>query len=117
VEAGDRSLDEIIAEVKDGLLIGRIWYTYPINGLRAGDFTCTVVGDSYIIKDGRIVAPLKPNTVRISDNIHNILANIIAIGNDAKGTLVWAADEVIYTPEIAVRGVKIDEIAGFMEQL
>src|SRR3990170_722132 len=117
VEGGDRSLDEIIAEVKDGLLIGRIWYTYPINGLRAGDFTCTVVGDSYIIKDGRIVAPLKPNTVRISDNIHNILANIIAIGNDAKGTLVWAADEVIYTPEIAVRGVKIDEIAGFMEQL
>lgn len=117
VEAGDRGLDEIIAEVKDGLLIGRIWYTYPINGLRAGDFTCTVVGDSYIIKDGRIVAPLKPNTVRISDNIHNILTNIIAIGNDAKGTLVWAADEVIYTPEIAVRGVKIDEIAGFMEQL
>jgi hypothetical protein len=31
--------------------------------------------------------------------------------------LVWAADEVIYTPEIAVRGVKLDEIASFMEQL
>ena len=62
-------------------------------------------------------APLKPNTVRISDNIHNILSNIVGIGKDVKGTLVWAADEVIYAPEIAVRGVKIDEIAGFMEQL
>lgn len=117
VEGGDRSLDEMIAEVRDGLLIGRIWYTYPINGLRAGDFTCTVVGDSYIIKDGRIASPLKPNTVRINDNIHNILSNIAGIGKDVKGTLVWAADEVVYTPEITVRGVKIDEIAGFMDQL
>ncbi|HLC21620.1 MAG TPA: TldD/PmbA family protein [Candidatus Methylomirabilis sp.] len=117
VEGGDHSPEELIATVKDGLLIGRIWYTYPINGLRAGDFTCTVVGDSYIIRDGRIAAPLKPNTVRISGNIHNILSNIVGIGKDVKGTLVWAADEVIHTPQIAVRGVKIDEIAGFMEQL
>jgi PmbA protein len=117
VEAGDRSLEELIADVKDGLLIGRIWYTYPINGLRAGDFTCTVVGDSYIIRDGRIAAALKPNTVRISDNIHTILSNIVGVGKDVRGTLVWAADEVIYTPEIVVRGVTIDEIAGFMERL
>ncbi|PWU22693.1 MAG: hypothetical protein C5B48_09825, partial [Candidatus Rokuibacteriota bacterium] len=40
------SLDALLATVRDGLYIGRIWYTYPINGLRAGDFTCTVVGDS-----------------------------------------------------------------------
>jgi PmbA protein len=117
VQGGDQSLDEMIATVKDGLLIGRIWYTYPINGLRAGDFTCTVVGDSYIIKDGRIAAPLKPNTVRINDNIHTILSDILAVGKEVKGTLVWAADEVVYTPEIAVRGVRIDEIASFMEQL
>jgi PmbA protein len=117
VQGGDQSLDELIATVKNGLLIGRIWYTYPINGLRAGDFTCTVVGDSYIIKDGRITTPLKPNTVRINDNIHTILSNIIAIGKEVRETLVWAADEVIYTPEIAVRGVKLDEIASFMEQL
>jgi PmbA protein len=117
VGPGDRSLEELIADVKEGLLIGRIWYTYPINGLRAGDFTCTAVGDSYIVKDGRIAAPLKPNTVRINDNIHNILSNITGIGKETKGTLVWAADEVVYTPEIAVRGVKIDDIASFMEQL
>jgi PmbA protein len=117
VEGGDQSLDELIAAVKDGLLIGRIWYTYPINGLRAGDFTCTVVGDSYIIRDGHIAAPLKPNTVRINDNIHNLLSNIVGVGRDVKGTLVWAADEVIHAPEIAVRGMRIDEIGGFMEHL
>jgi PmbA protein len=117
IEGGDKSLEELIADVGEGLLVGRIWYTYPINGLRAGDFTCTVVGDSYIIRDGRLAGPLKPNSVRISDNIHAILSNIIGIGREVKGTLVWAADEVVYCPPIAVREVRVDEIAGFMERL
>jgi PmbA protein len=111
------SLNELIAKVKNGLYVGRIWYTYPINGLRAGDFTCTVVGDSFIIRDGRIAAPLKANTVRINDNIQKILAQIVGLTKDVKGTLVWAADEVVYAPEIAVSGVRVDEIAGFMESL
>jgi hypothetical protein len=34
-----------------------------------------------------------------------------------KGTIVWAADEVAYTPEIAVSGVPIEGIAGFMEDI
>ncbi len=109
------SLDDLIATVRNGLYVGRIWYTYPINGLRAGDFTCTVVGDSFIIRDGRLVAPLKANAVRINDNIVRVLNHIIGITKDIKGTLVWAADEVVYAPEIAVTGVTVDEIAGFME--
>lgn len=111
------SLGELIGRVKNGLYIGRIWYTYPMNGLRAGDFTCTVVGDSFIIRDGRIAAPLKANTIRINDNIQKILREIVGITKDVKGTLVWAADEVVYAPEIAVAGVKVEEIAGFMESL
>jgi predicted Zn-dependent protease len=111
------ALDELVRLVGDGLYVGRIWYTYPINGLRAGDFTCTVVGDSYIIRDGRIVAPLKANAIRINDNIGTFLNNVAGIGRDVRGTIVWAADEVVYAPEIAVRGVHVDEIAAFMEEL
>jgi PmbA protein len=118
VEGSDpTSLEELIRTVRNGLYVGRIWYTYPINGLRAGDFTCTVVGDSFIIRDGRLVAPLKANTVRINDNITRLLESVAGITKDAKGTIVWAADEVVYTPEIAVTGVHVDAIAGFMEAL
>ncbi|MBI2553853.1 MAG: hypothetical protein HYV92_05380 [Candidatus Rokubacteria bacterium] len=115
--AESSSLDELIAKVRNGLYVGRIWYTYPINGLRAGDFTCTVVGDSFIITDGKLVAPIKANTLRINDNFTRILTNIVGLTKDVKGTLVWAADEVVYAPEIAVRGLHVDEIAGFMEEL
>ena len=37
---------ELIRKVRNGIYVGRVWYTYPINGQRAGDFTCTVSGDS-----------------------------------------------------------------------
>ena len=111
------ALDELMRRVGDGLYVGRIWYTYPINGLRAGDFTCTVVADSYIIRDGRIATPLKANAIRINDNIATFLNNVTGITKDVKGTIVWAADEVVYAPEVAVTGVRVDEIAGFMEEL
>ena len=109
--------DELFRQVGNGLYIGRIWYTYPVNGLGAGDFTCTVTADSYLIENGRIVAPIKPNTIRINDNITNVLSQIIGIGSEAKGTLVWAADEVVYAPEIAVADVSLDEIATEMDMV
>jgi PmbA protein len=118
VEGDDEvSLDELLRRVGDGLYVGRIWYTYPINGLAAGDFTCTVVADSYIIRDGRLAAPLRPNTLRINDNIATFLNNVVGMTRTVKGTIVWAADEVVYAPEIAVTDVRVDEIAGFMEDL
>jgi PmbA protein len=107
--------EALLHRVGDGLYIGRIWYTYPVNGLRAGDFTCTVVGDSYIIRDGRIAEPLRANVVRINDNIATILNNVVGVTKDVRGTVVWG--EIAYTPEVAVSGVRIDAIAGFMEDL
>jgi hypothetical protein len=111
------SLDQLVARVRNGLYVGRIWYTYPINGLRAGDFTCTVVGDSFIIRDGRMAAPLKANTIRINDNLTRLLGAVIGATKDGKGTPVWGADEVVYAPALGVAGVHVDAIAGFMEGL
>jgi hypothetical protein len=31
--------------------------------------------------------------------------------------MVWAADEVVYAPSIAVAGLQVDEIAAFVETL
>ena len=108
------SLDELCRRVGDGLYVGRIWYTYPINGLQAGDFTCTVVADSYLIRDGRITVPLRANAVRISDNIASVLEGMIGVTREAKGTTVWGGDEVVYAPSIAVAGLQVDEIASFL---
>ena len=109
--------DDLLRRVGNGLYVGRIWYTYPINGPRAGDFTCTVVADSYIIRNGRIAAPLAANVIRINDNIATFLNNVVGVTGDARATIVWAADEIVYAPEVAVSGVRVDAIAGAEEDL
>jgi PmbA protein len=105
------SREQLLTRVGDGLYIGRIWYTYPINGLRAGDFTCTVVGDSFLIRNGRPAAPIQANAIRINDNILRVLRGILGITGDRRETTVWAADEVIHAAEIAVQDVRVDAIA------
>jgi hypothetical protein len=56
-----------------------------------------------------------PNTLRISDNIIKVLGDVIGVTKDGKPTLVWAADEIVYAPEIAVKGVHLDAIAEYMD--
>ena len=109
--------DELLKIVGDGLYIGRIWYTYPVNGISAGDFSGTVIGDSYIIKDGKIAAPIKPNTLRMNENIHNVLNNILGIGVDGVATVRWASDQVTWAPEVAVADFHVNEIGEYMEQV
>ena len=105
---------DLLSKINNGIYIGRIWYTYPINGLAAGDFTSTIIADSYLVKGGKIVSPLKPNTVRINNNIMEILNNIIAISREKKQTFMWGGDEVVLAPEIAIQGVKLDNISRFI---
>ena len=106
--------DNLLKQVDNGVYIGRIWYTYAINGLAMGDFTSTIIADSFSIKDGKISSPLKPNTIRINTNIKHILNNIIGITKKKRSTLVWGSGEVVIAPEVAVSNVQLDNIAGFL---
>jgi PmbA protein len=109
-------LQTLIKKVKRGIMVGRLWYTYPVNGLRAGDFTGTLTADSYFIEDGRIKAPIKVNALRINDNIGNVLMGIRGMTGDTRPTLLWAADEIVYAPVgLMVDNVHFEEIAEFME--
>ena len=46
-----------------------------------------------------------------------MLNGIIGVSKEGKPTLVWAADEIVYAPEIAVEKVRIDAIAEYMETI
>ena len=110
----ETSRGRLLKQVNNGVYIGRIWYTYAINGLAMGDFTSTIIADSFLIKDGKIASPLKPNTIRINTNIKHILNNIIGITKKKRSTLVWGSREVVVAPEIAVSNVRLDNVTGFL---
>jgi len=115
LESSDpKTREELLKKVGSGLYVGRIWYTYPVNGLPAGDFTTTCIADSYLIEDGKLGAPLQPNVIRINDNVAKILNNIIGVGDRQRGVIVWAADEVVYAPDVAVDDVNVTAIADFL---
>ena len=63
------------------------------------------------------MVPLRANAVRISDNITSVLDGVVGVTSDLKGTTVWGGDEVVYAPSIAVAGLQVDAIAGFVETL
>ena len=103
---------ELVRAVGDGIYVGRIWYTYPINGQRAGDFTCTVTGDSYIVRNGEIAEPLAPNCLRINANIAQIFEHPLAVGSRARPATVWGSPEAYYVPAVAAGSIALAEVAA-----
>jgi PmbA protein len=111
IEKGDYGLNELMKELKNGVYIDNIWYTYPVHGSSVGDFTATVRGDSFIFRNGERKHALVPNTCRINGNILDLLQGITGLTKKQKPTFVWAAESVIVSPEIAVKSLRIDRIA------
>ena len=101
---------ELVRAVGDGIYVGRIWYTYPINGQRAGDFTCTVTGDSYMIRDGKIAEPLAPNCLRINANIAQVFEQPLAVESHPHPATVWGSPEAYYVPAIAADSIALAEV-------
>jgi len=105
----DRAL---LQSIGDGIYVGRIWYTYPINGQRAGDFTCTVSGDSYLIRNGKLAEPLAPNALRINANISQVFEKPLAIGSRITPTIVWGSPETYFVPAIAADNITFASIGS-----
>ena len=118
LDGPDRSSHrDLLRLVGNGIYIGRIWYTYPVNGISAGDFSGTIVGDSYIIEGGKMTAPLKPNTLRMNDNILQVINNIVGIGAQRRATVRWSSDQVTWAPEVAIADFHLEAISESMEDV
>ena len=106
IQAGNISREEMISETRQGLIIGRLWYTYAVNPIK-GDFSCTARSGIRIIENGKIINPGKP--VRIIHNLPKLLKEISAIGNDKKNVIQWASFPSI-TPTIKVEQIHVSPI-------
>jgi len=94
----------------DGIYVGRVWYTYPINGQRAGDFTCTITGDSYLVKGGQPVAPLAPNCLRINAALDQVFRQVVAVGNRRLAVPIWGSSEAYYVPALVIDALPLSAI-------
>jgi PmbA protein len=104
--------EELIKLAGEGIYVGRVWYTYPINGQRNGDFTCTVSGDSHVIRDGKLAKPLAPNCLRINANIAEVFTQPLALGRRAQAASVWGSPEAYFMPALLADGITLAAIGA-----
>ena len=102
---GDHTKEEIIKDTKKGILVGRLWYTYPVNP-EQGDFSCTARSGIKIIENGKIYPG---GSVRIVHNLKTLLKNISTIGNDPKNILQWGSIPSI-TPTVKVGKIRVSPL-------
>ncbi|MGY5853526.1 MAG: TldD/PmbA family protein [Candidatus Thorarchaeota archaeon] len=98
VVAGTAAIDDMIGEIKEGILIPRISaFPNPVSG----DFSGPIKGGQ-LIKNGEIVATLKE--VTITGNLFEGLKNITGISKERKVT--GTDTQTITTPYIRIDGMK-----------
>jgi predicted Zn-dependent protease len=106
-----RDLRALMRLIGNGLYVGNVWYTYPVNGQAAGDFTCTITGSSYLIRDGAPAGAIAPNCLRINANICDVFEALIAPEAELHAIALWGAPQAYYVPALAVERVSLDAIA------
>ncbi len=104
------STEALLKKVGNGIFIGRLWYTYPVGGYASGIISGTAIADCYVIRGGKLAEPISPNTLRIEDNLGEMIKRIIGIGNNKRPTILWSSDEITHAPWMAIDSVHFTSI-------
>ena len=77
MQGGGTSIDEMIKDVKRGLLVTRLWYTNLVDPRSLGVTGLTRDGN-FLIENGRIVAPAR--NLRFNESAVALFAKVSALG-------------------------------------
>ena len=102
IPPGEASLEELIGEVRKGLLINNNWYTRLQNSVE-GVFSTITRDALFLIENGEIKAPVKK--IRVADTFPNILQNTELIGRKQYDVKWWEIPWPTRIPYILVRRV------------
>ncbi|WP_426710697.1 TldD/PmbA family protein [Cetobacterium sp. SF1] len=98
VENGNKSFEEMVSSIKDGVLIDSFAGLHSgLNGI-SGDFS--LASEGYIIKDGKIDKPL--NQITVAGNFFQLLLDIEEIAGDLKFNLSGVGSPSILVKELNI---------------
>ena len=98
IAPGDTSFDEMVNDIKEGLIIEQLMGAGQGNIL-GGDFSGNVLL-GYKVESGKIVGRVKDTMV--SGNVYQVLKEITAIGSDAKWVGSFLQTPHLYCPSLSV---------------
>ena len=97
---GFSSIEEMIRDVKRGVLVTRLWYVNFVD-LRTLLLTGLTRDGNFLIENGRIAGPIR--NFRFNESLASVLANIVAIGPSERSHGGLFGDAVISTPPLLVK--------------
>jgi len=104
IRQGDMEVEDMISSIKDGLYVTNLWYTRFTN-YRTGDFSTIPRDAIFRVKDGKITGNWK--SIRISDNMLNIMRNVSALSRAKEQVYWWETSVPVTTPHVLVKGVNV----------
>jgi PmbA protein len=107
--AGKFSLEEMVKETGDGLLVTNNWYTRYQN-IRAGSYSTVPRDAAFKIENGEIKEPV--SGFRISDSVPRQLSNIEMIGKEREWVKWWEVSTPTLVPAMIMRGVRVTRAVG-----
>ncbi|MEM1609105.1 MAG: metallopeptidase TldD-related protein, partial [Ignisphaera sp.] len=106
VRPGDATLDEMVSEVRRGILVTNNWYTRLQNYVE-GIFSTVARDAIFYIENGRIARPV--TKIRIADKLSNILNNIEMVGRELYRIQWWEVSTPSKVPFVLVRNINISK--------
>ncbi len=104
LEKGNFNKEEMISEIKKGILVTNVWYT-RFQNYATGDFSTIPRDGIFLIEKGKIKKPVKG--IRISDNLLNIMQNIRAIGKIPMAVKGWENEIPVTAPAVLAGNANI----------
>ena len=98
IEKGEKSLEELMSEINEGLLITEFAGLHSGANSITGDFSLAAKG--FYIKEGKKDFPVEQIT--IAGNFFDVLKNIVEIGNDLKFPM-----SSVGSPSVKVEGLSV----------
>jgi len=104
VNNGDHALEEMVKEMKDGLIVTNTWYT-RYTSFAEGTFSTLPRDAIFCVKNGKIEGVAK--NLRINSSFIEFFENIVAIGKKQEEVKWWESHLPVKTPPILIKKVRI----------
>jgi PmbA protein len=109
VGRGDSSFDEMVKEMRRGIILTSNWYT-RFKNYRTGEFSTVPRDGAYLVENGKIVKSLRG--MRAGDDQERMFSSVRLLSKDREWIQWWEVDTPTLCPWILVDGVSITRAYG-----
>ncbi len=109
VAKGDSSYEEMVREMKSGIILTSNWYT-RFKNYRTGEFSTVPRDGAYLVEGGKIVRSLKG--MRAGDDLERLFSSVQLLSKEREWIQWWEVDTPTLCPWILVDGVSITRAYG-----